>query len=382
MNRSPVPILLIGVVATVICCSAIASGIRVERLNDGRPVVEESMFVALGASAYEGANINGPSVIRVPKWLPPEARVHPNARYYLYFAHHKGHYIRLAWAVNVAGPWRLHNVGSGVRIGSRGVLDMGEPCSGVAELPIGNGLVIFDHIASPDVHVDSEQRQIILYFHGPARHEGRRIGQKTFAAVSTSGLDFNGNVQPVALGRSYFRVFQHRGGLYALANNGDIYQAPSATAPWKVPTGFDFAAELWRKRGDNPWTSDLRDDGIEKVVLRHTTVRMTGNRLDVLYTCVGDAPERIMHSQLDVSSSDVARWDPSYSPQLVLRAELGWEGAGIPPKPSAFNIAPENVNQLRDPYLFQDNDGAWNMFYAGRGEDALGVARVWFVKHY
>ncbi|TGP23371.1 hypothetical protein, partial [Mesorhizobium sp. M1D.F.Ca.ET.234.01.1.1] len=41
----------------------------------------------------DGANINGPSLIRVPDWLPGRL-----GAYYLYFAHHTGTYIRLAFA--------------------------------------------------------------------------------------------------------------------------------------------------------------------------------------------------------------------------------------------------------------------------------------------
>ncbi|MBI3972242.1 MAG: hypothetical protein HY332_13225, partial [Chloroflexi bacterium] len=40
-----------------------------------------------------GDNINGPSLIRVPDWVDD-----PLGRYYLYFAHHRGTYIRLAYA--------------------------------------------------------------------------------------------------------------------------------------------------------------------------------------------------------------------------------------------------------------------------------------------
>jgi len=51
-------------------------------------------------------NINGPSVIRVPDWVE-----NPMGAYYLYFAHHKGSYIRLAYADDPAGPWMLHENG-------------------------------------------------------------------------------------------------------------------------------------------------------------------------------------------------------------------------------------------------------------------------------
>ena len=41
-----------------------------------------------------GTNINGPSLIRVPAQVWPQ----PLGRYYLYFSHHKGAFIRLAYA--------------------------------------------------------------------------------------------------------------------------------------------------------------------------------------------------------------------------------------------------------------------------------------------
>ena len=49
-----------------------------------------------------GANINGPSLLRVPDWLPS-----PLGRYYLYFSHHQGASIRLAYADALTGPWTV-----------------------------------------------------------------------------------------------------------------------------------------------------------------------------------------------------------------------------------------------------------------------------------
>jgi hypothetical protein len=45
-----------------------------------------------------GDNINGPSLIRVPDWIKA-----PLGRYYLYFAHHDGQYIRLAYSHELQG---------------------------------------------------------------------------------------------------------------------------------------------------------------------------------------------------------------------------------------------------------------------------------------
>ena len=54
-----------------------------------------------------GTNIQGPSLIRVPDWV-----AEPFGKYYLYFADHKGSYIRLAYADDLRGPWSVHPPGS------------------------------------------------------------------------------------------------------------------------------------------------------------------------------------------------------------------------------------------------------------------------------
>jgi hypothetical protein len=59
----------------------------------------------------------------------------------------------------------------------------------------------------------------------------------------------------------------------------------------------------------------------------------------------------------------------------VLRPELAWEGAGRPLELSKAG-SDTNVNQLRDPALFQDADGQWYLVYCGGGEEGIGLARV------
>ena len=54
-----------------------------------------------------GENIQGPSLVRVPDWVES-----PLGKYYLYFADHKGSYIRLAYADDLKGPWTVHPPGS------------------------------------------------------------------------------------------------------------------------------------------------------------------------------------------------------------------------------------------------------------------------------
>ncbi len=343
----------------------------VTRLNGSQPIIDQDMFEAVGVGV-EGDNINGPSVIRVPDWIAPENRTDPDAVYYMYFAehHHRGGYIRMAWAEHLEGPWQLYRIGSEVNVGERGVLDLGN-----SEIDLGNGITIYNHIASPDVFAHDENQRIILYFHGPTMYGGSSVGQNSFVATSEYGLDFNGNIEPVVLGGSYFRVFSYNDNLYALDNGADLYSALDADNPWTPPRGFDFGDDLWIKSFNDPFQDDLGDAGFSGRI-RHTAVHLTGDTLQVFYSRIGDTPERIQMSTIDLSVGSYDLWDSTYPPEEILEAEPGWEGGQFPPEPSKGGHAPENVNQLRDPYVFEDIDGVLYLFYSGCGEDAIGVAHL------
>ena len=73
---------------------------QVTRLLD-RPIIGPDSDPSIGV------NIQGPSLIRVPKGVPDK-----RGAYYLYFADHKGTYIRLAYADVLTGPWSIHVPGS------------------------------------------------------------------------------------------------------------------------------------------------------------------------------------------------------------------------------------------------------------------------------
>src|SRR5210317_831537 len=74
--------------------------VKVTRLLDA-PIISPETDPSIGS------NIQGPSLIRVPDWVRD-----PLGKYYLYFADHKGQYIRLAYADEVTGPWKVHVPGS------------------------------------------------------------------------------------------------------------------------------------------------------------------------------------------------------------------------------------------------------------------------------
>ena len=100
-------------------------------------------------------------------------------KYYLYFADHKGSYIRLAYADNLTGPWHIYQPGSLQLEQShfltvppeitRTQLARIEAKRLTAGVKLQHGIkeeVTTPHIASPDVHVDHVNKQILMYFHG------------------------------------------------------------------------------------------------------------------------------------------------------------------------------------------------------------------------
>lgn len=277
-------------------------------------------------------NVNGPSLIRVPGWLPD-----PLGRYYLYFAHHKGQFIRLAYANDLAGPWQVYELGT---------LHLNES-------------TCHDHVASPDVHVDDENREIRMYFHGPSMskeeaaqdRQRQRIpllsGQRTKVALSRDGLSFR--ALPEILGPSYFRVFRHKGWWYALAMPGLFLRSRDGLSDWETgPVRFDHS-------------------------MRHSALRVVGDRLEIFYTRVGDCPERILLSTVSLNS-DWSRWRES-KPVEILRPESRWEGSDLPLEPSRRGRAPTRVHQVRDPGIYEEN-GQLYLLYSVAGEQGLGIASL------
>jgi hypothetical protein len=286
---------------------------RVERFSTN-PIVHSGLDPTLGD------NINGPSLIRVPDWV-----VNPLGRYYLYFAHHDGAYIRLAYADALEGPWRIHPAGV---------------------LPLADALFA-GHVASPDAHVDEARREIRLYYHGSDTATGGGGEQSTRVAVSPDGLLFTAG--PEKLGLPYFRVFGWDDYHYALAMPGVFYRSRDGL--------HDF------ERGPSRFTRDMR----------HSALRLDGSTLSVFYTDVGDSPERILLSTIELRG-DWHGWTPS-APVVVLEPELDYEGAGLPRVPSVRGLAAEPVCQLRDPAIFREDDRTY-LLYSVAGERGIAIAEV------
>ena len=286
---------------------------NVRRL-DTNPIITPDMDERMGH------NINGPSLIRIPDWMPD-----PLGKYYLYFGHHRGTYIRLATSDHLEGPWRIH---------TPGVLDLEDSLFG-------------HHIASPDIHVMDDSREIRMYFHGGGLPQPSPFGQRTRLATSADGIHFE--VLEELLGAPYWRVFWWDGFWYTLEMPGVFRRSGNGISGWE--------------EGPTLFTPDLR----------HPALRVEGNKLSVYYSNAGDRPERILHSTIHLTS-DWMDWTAGES-TTVLAPEAEYEGTDRPLEPSRRGAINEPVHQLRDPGIFEE-DGKIYLLYSVAGERGIAISEL------
>jgi hypothetical protein len=286
---------------------------RVTRLV-GEPIIRPSMDNRMGT------NINGPSLIEVPSWIPS-----PRGRFYLYFAHHDGDYIRLAYADAVTGPWQIH-----------------EPGALALEKSAFKG-----HLASPDVIIDDEAQMIRMYYHGC--DGGTHTGEPQFTRVvcSDDGLSF-GTPSDI-LGNAYFRVFRWNHAWHAISMPGRQFRSEDGLKNFQEGTRLNTPQ------------------------MRHCAVLVDNDHLKLVYTNVGDTPERLVATRIDLSG-DWRTWHHT-DVMDVLAPQHNYEGADCPLEPSVRSIATTRLNELRDPALFV-HDGTTYLLYAVAGEAGIALARI------
>jgi hypothetical protein len=313
-----------ALVATIVAAAALGAEPDKPAAADAKTVqavrLKENPIIRPELSPTIGTNINGPSLIRVPEWVEK-----PLGRYYLYFANHGGKFIRLAYADRLEGPWRIHEPG---------VLRLEETAAS-------------GHIASPDIHIDNDRRELRMYFHGPSKG-----GQMTFLATSKDGLKFTAGREP--LGPFYFRVFRWGGAWYAIAKEGVLLRSRDGVTPFEPgPRLFQFSDPA--------------------LIVRHSAVKLDGNRLMIFHSRIGDEPESILLSTVDLAG-DWKGWRAS-EPQVILRPEEKYEGADLPVEKSRSGAAGQPVRQLRDPGIFEDS-GRTFLLYSVAGERGIAIAEL------
>ncbi len=298
---------------------------RVSRLPRN-PIIRPEML-----PGTDGRNINGPSLIRAPSWLPGRL-----GKYYLYFADHRGSYIRLAYADSVAGPWRIHEPGT---------------------LRLADAPMCYDHIASPDVHVDAKRKRVVMYFHGPIPKEAGG-GQRSFVALSRDGLTFK--TRRDVLSGPYLRMVRHDDHWIGIDQDGGLYRSPNGVS------GF--------VRRDQPLRFVFADvKAVHPITLRHLALHPVKGALHVYYTRRGDTPERIWRGTIALAP-DWNDWRME-DERVILAPEAAWEGAELPLAASVEGAAKGLLNELRDPAVFSSRKRTL-LLYSVAGEGGIAIARL------
>lgn len=314
----------------------------------------ENPLITVATSPSLGSNVNGPTVIRVPGWVG-----RPLGRYYMYFANHMGTFIRLAYADAVTGPWKVHEPG---------VLDVRDTAFFRPQPdPPGTLADFYTHVASPEIFVDAARQRLVMWMHGwwtngerwpgdpaEARAWAKQHGyaQHTQAAVSEDGLQFS--ARPAITRMSYLRVFQHDGRFYGVARLGRLARSRDPLGSFEP--------------GPNPFRGTAYASRV-----RHVALVKHDRHLHVFFSAIGDAPERILMSTIDLAG-DWSEWRAT-APVDVLQPQTDYECAGLPVAPSAPGDIATPVRQLRDPFVLEDA-GAALLFYSTCGEQGIAAARL------
>jgi hypothetical protein len=288
-------------------------------------------------------NINGPCLIKVPEWLNK-----PLGKYYLYFAHHQGTFIRLAYADSLTGPWKVYEPGV---------------------LPL-QSTPFEHHIASPDVHIDDENRRIIMYYHGcvpkfPMAHKGPQVG--CFAS-SKDGLDFMSSAE--SFGPPYMRVFKYKEWFYAFSGGEDrqIWRSKSYDEPFEPGNLLDVENEVF------PEAVRLENNClVHKYRMRHVAVDLIGDTAHVYVSNVGDSPERIRKTTIDLTKPWLEWKGTAF--EEVIRPEMDWEGVNEKIEPSIVGASHHPVHQLRDPDIYRE-DGKTYLTYSVKGESGIAICEI------
>lgn len=287
------------------------------RLTDA-PLITPAHFTAAGIDG--GNNINGPSLIRKPAWIDAPGK------YWLYFAHHRDHYIRLAIADDLLGPYTLVPGGTLQRSQTH----------------------FNDHIASPDVFVDNANKRVVMFYHGCCRADPNvPWDQISCVAFSDDGIHFKSNRE--TLSPSYLRMFTWRGKHFGIAMPGILFRSADGL------TKFEQGPRM------------IPEDA------RHFATLVREDVLHLFYSIKGDCPERIVHRPVTLSD-DFHDWKIGEKSD-ILRPERDYEGVNAEHIPSRNGAVWKPSYQLRDPAIFEEN-GITYLLHTVAGESGIAIARL------
>ncbi len=187
-----------------------------------------------------------------------------------------------------------------------------------------------------------------------ARAAMRRRGYDQFTQVAESSDGIHFVAREAISKQMYLRVFQHRSYFYGLSEPGVLSRSADPLLRFEV--------------GPNPFR-----DGPYANRVRHVAFVARGTRLYVFFTAVGDTPERVLASTIDLTP-DWTSWRAT-SPVDVLQPETIYECADLPIEPSRRGAVMRRVRQIRDPFVFEES-GKMFLFYAICGEQGIAAAEI------
>jgi hypothetical protein len=353
------------------------------------PIIDATLLTTHGYTEGEADNINGPTLWKVPSWIDSGDRADVTAVWYLYFAHHSGAFIRMAWAADSVlddeTVWTLYDTSSDPEVSPKGVFDLGPNNK---HWLLYSQAEVLGHVASPEI-LDDDDRVLMVPHGGAGGQRMEGLNQAAFLFQSPYGLNFNGSsgyddeggiegyggidCQPTT---EYARIFVVGGRTFALAGSGRLWRAPAAdiwadgTLTWTEMTGYSNPmARFYIRAGDV--VSDVRHPFVYQ--------RSGDTNLYVFWTCKYDGPESVFLTTIDTNSGsiDPVTWR-AVGKRLILTPALAWEGVGYDIALSSPSNA-TGVRQLRDPHVTDDGAGTIYLTYSGAGEEAIGLATLTFL---
>ena len=240
-----------------------------------------------------------------------------------------GDFIRLAYADAVTGPWKVYEPGV-LRVRDTAFFrPQPDPKETLADF--------YTHVASPEIVVDLARKRFVMWYHGwwtngerwpsdptdaRAWAQQKGYGQFTQVAESNDGVHFT--VRPAITKTSYLRVFPYRGYFYGVSRLGQLSRSAD-------PLGtFEMGANAFR---DSPYANRVR----------HVALVLRGSRLHVFFTAIGDAPERVLMSTIELTE-DWMTWRATL-PVEVLQPQTGtnaWAFQMHHPRPETWKFRSDN----------------------------------------
>ena len=255
------------------------------------------------------SNICNPCLIEVPHWCKNKL-----GKYYLFYADHGGEFIKLAYSDNLFSNWKKKK---------DGVLNIDKFSNAI------------NHIASPEIYIDNTKQEIILFTHS---HSKSRKGQWTYASKSKDALNFE-VVNDLPLAPFYFRIFKYKNFFYGITKGGSL---------WKTKNFFNKFTQC-HNLFDKERSTEILHNYFGAV--RHISFIIENNILFIFYTRIGDKPERIYYSKVNLTI-DEKEWFFDTENELI-RPEFDFEGVNIKLTKSEPGDSSKPENALRDPHIIK-----------------------------